>query len=191
MRILVSLATFAAAAALAACGGGESQGTQATGVPPEEWAGDVCTAVGSWLDDFIARSSELESDAQGIASLEDGRTLLTNFLEFTVDRTDELLAEVEGAGQPDVDEGEAIARDFRANVLPLREALVDALERAKNLPVDDPAEFERGATQIGESIETAGADVESAFDDLSSKYESVEFEGDAPAACTELESKTP
>ena len=87
----------------------------------------------SRLDDFIARSSELDSDAEGIASLEDGRTLLTNFLEFTVDRTDELLAEVEGAGQPDLDEGEALARDFRANVLPLREALADALERARNL----------------------------------------------------------
>ena len=134
MRIAVSLATVAAAAALAACGGGDSQGTQATGVPPEEWAGDVCTAVGSWLDDFIARSSELDSDAEGIGSLEDGRTLLTNFLEFTVDRTDELLADVEAAGQPDVDEGEAIASDFRANVLPLREALADALERARKQP---------------------------------------------------------
>jgi hypothetical protein len=112
-------------------------------------------------------------------------------MEFAVERTDEMLAAVEGAGHPDVDEGEAIAREFRENLLPLREAFADALERTRNISLDDPAEFEREATEIGSSIETAGNQVETAFDDLSQKYDSVQFEGDAPAACTELEAQTP
>jgi hypothetical protein len=174
----VRVAALIAAAVLAAFGGAACGGDDdgAAGVPPEQWTGDVCGAMGSWIEDFLARAEDLQASAAGFRNLQQARNEIVEFLTFTVDRTDELLADIDRAGQPAVDDGAEIARALRQNLEPFRDALVDARARAEKLPVDDPARFEREATELGGSVERAGQDVGSAFEELEGDFDMSEIQ---------------
>lgn len=181
--------------ALAACGGGDGDGGEEAGgggegrVEASAWTADVCGSVSSWLEDVEARSSEIGSSAQDAGSVEGIKRELVAFFDEMIDRTDRMVTEIERAGVPDVDDGDAIAEDFRTSMGPLREALADARDRAEKLPADDPEAFAQGAVALGEDVQNAGGDVQKAFDDLEQKYDTPELDqafADEPA-CEKLE----
>jgi hypothetical protein len=182
---LALLALIALVLVLPACGGGGGGGDR---VEPEAWAADVCGSVGTWLEDVQKRSGEIGKTAEQAESLEEVKREFIAFFEGVTTRTDELLTEIDGAGTPDVEEGEAIAQDLQDSIRPLRDALVDAREQAENLPTDDQQAFAEQAVAAGQTVERAGTDVQNAFERLDSEYDAPELQRafEEEQACAEL-----
>jgi hypothetical protein len=178
VRAAAALASVAVVLAVAGCGGGSE------GAPARAWASDVCTAVGTWVEDFQARFEGLQQSVTPGMQSEEARTLLAEFYGDLAARTDELLGDLDAAGRPAVDEGAAISRDFRAPFESIRPALLDAQADAGQLPVDDEAAFQQAAAELDQSLEQAFDDAGEAFDRLDERQTSELDEAfDEEAAC--------
>lgn len=180
MRAAAVLVALAAALAFAGCGGG----SDVQGAPAREWAADICTAVGTWVEDFQARFESLQQNVTPGMRPEEARTVLVEFYGDLAGRTDELLADLDAAGTPAVEEGSAISRDFRAPFESIRPALLDAKADAEQLPVDDPAAFEAAAAELGRSLRQAFDESGEAFDKLDDyRPSNLDEAFDEEAAC--------
>jgi hypothetical protein len=184
VRTFIALVVAVLALTASGCGGGDEA---ASGASPEEWSADVCGALESWQSDLETRSNELRDAASGATSVDEGRDLIVDFLDETIARTDQMLNEVEAAGTPAVEDGETIARDFRAQLAKIKPIFEDAREKAAALP-DDPQAFAEGAQEIGTAMSTAGDQVGAEFE--SEKFDSADLDkafNDEPA-CQQLKS---
>jgi hypothetical protein len=184
VRTFIALTVAALAlAASSGCGGGE----EATGASPEEWSADVCGALSSWKSDLETRANELQDTAASATSIAEGRDLIVDFLDETITRTDQMMNELEAAGNPAVDDGETIAREFRAEIAKIKPIFEDAREKAAALP-EDPQGFAEGAQEIGTAMSTAGDQVGAEFES-SDKFDSPELEKafDEDPACQQLQ----
>ena len=192
--LLLSLAALAALLA-AACGGGEGSTETATAattaaattdaaeanvVSAGAWANSVCTAVNDWQEQVTAG---LPSFAD-VSDVESVKQSLADFLGSVAAATQTMLDEVEAAGVPDIDQGEAIARDFRAALAPLVETFEQARADVESLSADDPSAFVQRLTEIGDSLTQAGNQVASTFTSLARTYPDAGIDAvaaDAPA----------
>jgi hypothetical protein len=84
-------------------------------------------------------------------SADEARRAWVQFLDFAVGRTNGLLADIAGAGQPAVAKGDQLARELRGPIATLGRALKQARMKAMRLP-DDPAGFSRGQREIAATI---------------------------------------
>jgi hypothetical protein len=168
-------------------GGGEAAEPEAR--DPEEWVADVCGAVGSWVADIQEQSTELGETARGAENLEDARDQFAAFFDGVVDRTEEMLTEIEDADAPAVEDGEATAQDLRDTLEPIQGVFENARDEAEDLPTDDPAAFEDGATEIGQTVEEEATEISDAFDELDQRYDVPELDEafeEEEEACAEL-----
>jgi hypothetical protein len=172
----VRLAAIALAALLLVSGCGGGDGGEAEGREPGEWVADVCSAVGSWVEGIQEESTALGETAQGAENLEQARDQFVDFFDQVIERTEQMLAQIDGAGAPAVDDGEAIAEDLRSTLEPIQGAFEDARDDAENLPTDDPAAFQEGATQIGETVQQEAQEIGQAFDGLEREYDVPELD---------------
>lgn len=141
----------------------------------DAWAGAVCGSVGSWLTGINEKGTQLGTDVQGVASLEDGRALLVTFMEDVVVLTDGMLGSVEAAGAPDVDRGDELAADLLTALESVKTTFEGAVVEAQNLPVDDPDAFSAAASELGNSITSSQGDFQAQFDALQQEYDSPEL----------------
>jgi hypothetical protein len=180
-----SLAALVTVLVLAASGcGGDGGGNEVEGASPDQWSGDICTAVADWANDLQIRAAEPPEAARNVAEI---RLRLVNFIDDVVARTDQMLVDVKAAGRPAVDDGDKIARDLQTRLQSLRTALVKARRKVKGLP-DDPAKFGPAAQDLGASIQKAGSDIGDQIDQLDEKYDAEELSkafNDSPR-CSDL-----
>jgi hypothetical protein len=166
------LAVLVAVLALAASGcGGDGGGNEVEGASPDQWSGDICTAVSNWARDLQTRAGQPPKSTRTVAEV---RAQLVDFISDVVTRTDEMLAEVRAAGQPSVEDGDKIARDLLARLQSLRTTLVRARRTVQGLP-DDPSKFGPAAQDLGASIQKAGSDIGDQIDQLDEKYDAGEL----------------
>lgn len=189
MRVLLVLLA-AVLLALPACGGddGDSNAADGGGTEPKAWAKEVCGSVGSWLDDVQKSSAAIGETAQNVTSLEEAKSDFVDYFDELVDRTDQMLSEIEEAGDPDLADGAAIGEDFRATIEPMRGALEDARGQAEDLPTDDPQAFAEGAVQAGQLVEGEATQIAQAFSQLNEKHDTAELQRvfEEEPACTAL-----
>ena len=147
VNMRMTLLTFGICAAVL----NATAGCAGDGAPVDEWVGDVCGALAGWQRDIEIHQTEMMQEAAPDIGADEGRRLILVFFDRTVSRTGEMLGEVESAGQPAVEDGEAIARTLR-EVLTEFGPILDR-ERAKvdELP-DNPRALAAGAQAIGNSI---------------------------------------
>ena len=121
------------------------------GAPVDEWVGDVCGALAGWQRDIEISQTEMMQEAAPDIGADGDRRQILVFLDRTISRTGEMLGKIESAGQPAVEDGEAIAATLREVLSEFGPIL--ARERAKvdELP-DDPQVIAEGAQEIGNSI---------------------------------------
>ena len=161
----------ALALAASGCGGDGGGGNNVEGASPDEWAGDICTAVGDWASDLQIRAAQPPENARTVAEI---RLQLVNFIDDVVVRTDQMLVDVKAAGRPSVDDGDKIARDLLVRLQSLRTTLARAQRTVERLP-DDPSKFGPAAQDLGSSIQKAGGDVGDQIDQLDEKYDAQEL----------------
>ena len=159
-------AVIAVALAAAACNGSPEEteppspttSASATGneaVPSGTFVDGMCTAMGTWIDVLQGGNDELQQDLAGITSAEQAIELLVGYLDRTVEATDELIADVEALGPPDVDGGE----DAQASILEtfegVRTALADAADEVRGLDTSDPQALADALTTLSSDLTDA------------------------------------
>ncbi|HTN78611.1 MAG TPA: hypothetical protein VMK16_02970 [Acidimicrobiales bacterium] len=166
-------------------GGGSGNGK---GVAVEAWAGEVCGAVGTWLDGINASNSQLNEDVQGLTDLSQIRDVLVGFLNDSVSLTDDMINGVKDAGAPDVENGEQLSADLVAALSPVKDTFQKAANDAKSLPTSDPTAFSQAATKLGQAITDSQSEFSSSFDALQEKYDDPALNKafDEVPACAQL-----
>lgn len=146
---------------LAACGGddGDGGGDPAgdggggEGASAPAYAAEVCGAMKDWVTTVQEKSAALgESAAAGDA--EAGKDLLVTLLGDISAATGDLVAAVEEAGVPEVDNGEEIAANLADAFRQAQQILDNAREDVEALP-SNPAAFQQGAAEIGPTLQEA------------------------------------
>lgn len=191
MRPLAVLVVALAVTLVAGCGGGDGGGD--FGQPPREYAGAICTAVGSWLAKIKDRTAKLQSEGEEIrGDLEKGKALIVSYLDDVIGYSEDLVADVEDADRPDVDHGQAIAGEIRTAVERARIGFVDARTEAKNLPTDNPAAFQRETQELGSTLTKQGEAIEQALDGVSERYGANELDQafENEPSCAQLASQS-
>jgi hypothetical protein len=138
-RRMVGIAVLIPGLVLVGCGGGTS---------PEDYAAAVCNSTGDWIDS-LQGSAEALQDSVNTDNPEEAKQLILDFLDDTINDTDELLGEVEEAGSPDVDGGEEFADDVTELFDQARDALANAQNEVEGLPTDDVQTFSQKASELG------------------------------------------
>ena len=166
-----------------------STGTSSgNGVEIEAWAGEVCGAVGTWLDGINASNTKLNEDVQGLTDLNQIRDVLVGFLNDSVSLTDDMINGVKAAGAPNVKNGEQLSADLVAALSPVKDTFEKAANDAKSLPTNDPTAFSQAATKLGQSITDSQSEFSSSFDALQEKYDdpALNTAFDQVPACAQL-----
>ena len=110
-------------------------------MPVEDYANDLCTALKGWSSDLRDRQTELQQGATPAASPESDRDALEQFVDGAAAATDDLVQEIEDAGEPDIDGGGEVADAFRSAVTDTREELEQAKDDIPDIPTDNPQDY--------------------------------------------------
>jgi hypothetical protein len=126
-------------ALLAACSGG---------TPPDEWAGRVCAALGPWRTEIEALNASAQRQVSQAATPDQARAGLLTLLEGAESATESARAAVAGAGTPDVDGGDEVARRFVAALSGSRDAYAGARSELRALSTQDEKAFYDGVVAV-------------------------------------------
>ena len=160
----------------AACGGGDGGGGVEGGSEPDAYAADVCGAITNWQERLQSSASTLGSDLQNSSDISAVKGKLVEFMGEAVQSTDQMLNQVEEAGPPDIEQGEAFHRDLVAGLRQARDTFAEAETNAENLPTNNPTAFQQGATELGQTLERQGGEIENTLSEVDEKYDSDELD---------------
>ena len=191
--LVVFLSVLALALAAAGCGGGDDDdgANSASATPPDAWAATVCGALGDWVEDLQAESQQLQPAMRNTRDLESVKEAFVTFMTDAESRFGEALEKVEGAGPPDVEQGEAIQEEFVAALRKVEQSFSRAVDQANDLPTRDLQSFSNGVTTLGQDVQTNLGTAGKSFNSLSERFKSTELDAatDTEPACQQF--KTP
>jgi hypothetical protein len=155
VRLLVVLVSAAALLfAAVGCGGdGNGNGDNASATAPDEWASTVCGALGDWAQSLQSGSQALAPALQRTKNLENVKESFVGFLEDAEKNSQTLVNEVESAGPPETDEGEAIQSQLVAALEKVQKSFAGAVARAEELPTEGVQSFRNGVGKISTDVE--------------------------------------
>lgn len=166
MRAKASIGAVAAALAFLAAGCG---GSDADGVPPEEWAGALCTSIGAWTGALTDATNRLRSPE---------RLTINGFkgaIASVVDATHEFVDDIGELGVPATTAGEQTERELQR--------LGDTLEAGADALSDELAQADDGLpgllarlSAITGTLSDLGGAVGTTFDRLSNLEGAEELE---------------
>ena len=170
---------------MGACSGGDGGDGETETVSATEYATGVCGAISGWIDDIQGLNQDLQAelDPTSVDSLKDS---MVGFLDDVTTATEDVIDEVEAAGIPDVEDGQAAADAVLTALQNSRDVFEDARDRVQGLSTADPAAF-------GEELQTLGTDIQSSMSDIGGELDQFaspeldEAAKDVPA-CDEVSS---
>jgi hypothetical protein len=174
-RGLAALAAALLAALVAGCGGDDDDGTDGT-VSAEAYVTEVCTSISQLTT--VVQEGEAELDQEALATPEQGRDALAGFLGDAASAAEAAHPSVEGAGTPDVDDGEQAAAAVSDAIRDLRTIFEEA--EAEEMETGDPAGFAADAQEIAASLQESGQRIQQSLaaveenDELGDAAEDVE-----------------
>src|SRR5690242_16102006 len=133
MRAARLLAAALLCCAAAGCGGG--------GVEPRQWARSVCAALTPWRAEIADLTAKAQQQLQSAKTPAETKTNIVELLAGAESSSERARAGVEGAGVPDVADGEQIARQFTASLSKARDAYGTAKRTVSELPTADGKAF--------------------------------------------------
>jgi hypothetical protein len=156
-----------------------------SGVDPNKFATDVCTAAKDWVDTIQQGAATFGGGLTAESSPEQIRDGLVGFLDEAITETDELIGEVEEAGVPAVDGGEEASETLLDAFQRVKTAFEEARADAQALPVEDQQAFMTGAQELGTTVQQALTEIGTELEDQENPDLQGEF--DENEACTELQ----
>jgi hypothetical protein len=155
-------AVFVVTFALGACGDGNGDGGEGT-VSAEAYAQRLCANMQSYINEVTTLSTDFAGEIDPAASLDEQRDAVLAFLDDVLAATDGLIAGVEDAGVPDIDNGEEVVLAVEDTFAEARGILVDAREQVEAISVDDAQAFADQLSQIGETIQASLGEIGSSL----------------------------
>lgn len=173
---------------VAACGGGggnddaggEGGGEASKTVPAATWMGNFCTALDTWQTELTDGAPDFSS----LTDAESAKETLVSYLDSIVAATGTLVTDIQAAGVPDVENGEAIATEMRSAIASVGDDFAAAKAKVEALSIDDPAAFASGLTEVGTTLTDAGTAAGSTFDQLAEKYPAADLDAAATEAAS-------
>jgi hypothetical protein len=147
--------------ALVACGNGD--GDPEGIVSAQTYAQRLCANMQSYIDEVAMLSTDYAGELDPAAELDEQRDALLAFLDDVLVATDRLIAGIERAGVPDVDNGEEVVEAIEDTFVEARAILVDARGQVEAISVDDPQTFADQRNEIGETIQASLGEIGSSL----------------------------
>ncbi len=148
-RKSTALATLAAAATLAGCGGSSSS----SGVSASAYVKSVCGAVIPFEQDVLTRSSAISPTS--IKSAAQGKQVLHEFLSAISNDTSTALSKLQAAGTPGVTNGKQISAAIVDAFQRLKTTMTKATADSSSLPTNSLKAFESGTQTIIGNVRTS------------------------------------
>lgn len=143
-------------------------GSDGDGVPVEEYATGVCTAMSTWQTDVQGLATDLQADPPTDPAT--GKQVLIDFVAEMSAVTTTMVDEVDAAGPPDVDSGEDIHGTLVDGLTALSD-LFDQLEvDMAAVPDNDPAAFSEALTQVTTQFQASAQKIGEAFGTIDQTY---------------------
>ena len=146
-----------------ACGSGAVPGITKKS-EPKAWAKDVCTAIVPWSTDLGKTLADFGDDIDQSADPGKVKTDYDATLAKAEKSTDKAIEGLDDAGEPDVKDGDKIAKEFNSSLENAKKAFSKARKDVKALDTGDKEKFytELGkvSTQLGKDIESSGNKLE-------------------------------
>jgi hypothetical protein len=156
-------------------------------VPPKKWVHSVCTSINDWKDE-IAQGQNLASSLQGATDLNQVKTQVVNYLQSTVDASDQLVTSIGKAGTPSVKNGSKIVKEFKKGFSQIRGVFATARDNTQSLDTSDPTQFASALTNIGTAIQNGSDAIKSTFTAIDTKYhpKAIDRAAKADSACQSI-----
>jgi hypothetical protein len=126
-------------------------------VAPKKWAQTVCTALAPWRAEIAELTTKAQQQLQTAKTANQTKTNIVELLSGAETASEKARAGVDGAGVPEVTDGDKIAEQFTASLSKARDAYGNAKRNVSALPTADEKAFYAAVT--------------SAFTTLKNEYE--------------------
>jgi hypothetical protein len=159
------------AGACSESGEGTNGGADAETVSAETYATGVCGAIADWVDEIQGLNEDLQANLDP-SSIQALKAAMVTFLDDVIASTDTVIADVEDAGVPDVEDGDAAAQHLLTGLRDSRGVFQDARDRVEAISTDDPTAF-------GEELQTVGTDIQTSMSTIGEdlgQFESQELD---------------
>jgi hypothetical protein len=166
--------------------GGDGGGENSSAKTPDEWATAVCGALGDWGESLQAGTQALGPALGNTKNLENVKERFVGFLEDAEQASGTLVDEVESAGPPETDEGEAIQRQFVAALEEVQMSFARAVDRANELSTTGVGSFRDGVGAISTEVELNLRKAGASFNSLEDKSSELEEAIDGNARCNQF-----
>ncbi|GAA1812594.1 hypothetical protein GCM10009682_37330 [Luedemannella flava] len=120
----------------------------ACAVEPKEWAGTVCASLTPWRKQIAELNAKAQQQMANAKTPTDTQKNLVALLGGARDASETARRAVEEAGEPDVDQGEVIARRFVDSLAAVRDAYGHAKGDIEKLSTKDDQDFYDGVVDI-------------------------------------------
>ena len=198
-KFLTVLVTFGAIALLGACGasGGSSDGasddsttteapakttTTKPAVTVDAWAASFCGSFGTWLDEIKAASSEVGGQVTP-GDLESAQTAIADLFGTASGATQTLIDDIEGAGDPDIEDGDQLVDDLITKFEAFDSAAQDAKADTEALATEDFDTFQAEADELTTRFQDEVDKVADSFGEIDTKYPSEELSDALVSSC--------
>jgi hypothetical protein len=143
-------------------GGGDGGGDLA--VAPGTYVKSLCTSVQSYVDDITTLSTDFAAGIDPAASVDDQKQAVLDFLDDALALTTALIDEVDSAGVPDVEGGEAMVAAIVASFEEARDVLEAGRARVEAASTEDPQAFAAELNEVGATIQTSLGEIGGSLD---------------------------
>ncbi len=192
--LLRSFAALVSVVVLAACSsdadeGGDAGGTttSAAAAPADadSYADTVCGALSDWMASIEEGNASMQDSLGDEVDLENVKQGLVDFLDDTIANTEEMVATIEDAGVPDVDNGQQVHDEIVSLLGQALSAFEDARDTVDALDASDPQALGQGLQELGTSLQSAFDEVQNPLENTDSTELNEAFESNE--ACTALD----
>ena len=180
LRPATLAAAIAGASILAGCGSSSSS----SGISAGAYVKSVCTAVSPFEKDIVSRSQAL--NATSLSNAAQGKQALQGFLKAVSSDTQQALAQLKNAGQPNVKNGKQISTAIVGAFSQLNGAMASALTQANSLPTNSPEAFKTAAQQLSTNIRTSMTSIGSSLQSNTLKSQALEQAAAKEPTCKSL-----
>ncbi len=123
------------------------------GVPPKQWASDVCTAVTSWVNTATTGGADLKASLAGTnPDLRVVRDVLVTYMGDTADATKQAIDDMHAAGSPATPKGTKAAATLRDSFKKIRSSLRKLEHQAEHISIKRPAKARRQIKTLNRQV---------------------------------------
>ena len=181
-RRVAALALVLLTALTAGAGCSKGGATGGDKVKARTWAKQICGTVRPWAEHIQQSVTDAQATLGNTSEPAVAKPKLSRLFGDAATETDNAIKGVDRAGVPDVKDGQAVAKQFRAALVSARDAFAKAKRSVDQLDTSDKATFNAAVVRIGTQL---SADYGSAGKKIdTSKSDELKKAFDTEPACT-------